>query len=123
VTVEQVLEPSQPGSVVLDIGGNIGAAIVAASSALTGAEIEIRRRGAPWDGTHVAVRARHLPNGVMHAALFACLTPGSYQVRVRGGRLERPVTTFEVEGGRVTTAELRFWRRLGDGLRSMDETA
>jgi hypothetical protein len=107
VTVEQLPEPSQPGSVVLDIGGDIGAAIVAAPSALTGAEIEIRRHEAPWDGTHVAVRARHLPNGVMHAALFACLTPGGYQVRVREGGHERPVTTFEIKGGRVTTTELR----------------
>jgi hypothetical protein len=106
VTGEQLPEPSQPGSVVLDIGGDVGAAIVAAPAALTGAEIEIRQHGAPWDGTHVAVRARHLPSGVTHAALFARLTPGGYQVRVRGGSREGPVTTFEVEGGRVTTTEL-----------------
>jgi hypothetical protein len=105
--VEPLPEPSQPGTVVLDLGGDIGAAIVSAPASLAGVEIEIRRLSEPWAGTHVAVRARHLPDGVMHAALFGSLTSGGYQVRVRGGHLQPPAATFQVEAGRVTTAELR----------------
>jgi hypothetical protein len=104
--MEQPTQPNGSGSVVLDIGGDKGAAIIAAPAALAGTEIEIRRHGAPWDGTHVAVRARHLPDRVIHAALFASLTPGGYQVRVREGSPKRSVTTFEVHGGRVTSTEL-----------------
>jgi hypothetical protein len=105
--VEHLPEPSEIGSVVIDIGGDQGAAIVAAPASLAGAEIEIRRQGSSWDGTHVAVRARHLPDGVVHAALFASLTPGGYQVRVRGGHREPLGATFQVEGGRVSSVDLR----------------
>lgn len=106
--MEQLPDPSGTGSVVLDIGGDIGAAIVTAPASLAGVEIEIRRQDASWDGTHVAVRARHLSDGVVHAALFGSLTQGGYQVRVRGGHRERPHATFQVEAGRVTTADLRY---------------
>ena len=75
---------SEVGSVVLDIGGDLGAAIVHTSAALAGLEIEIRREGALWDGTHVAVRARSVPGGEVHAALFPGLPQGGYEVRVRG---------------------------------------
>jgi hypothetical protein len=105
--MEPTPEPSGPASVVLDIGGTIGAAIVAAPASLDGAEIEIRRQGTPWDGTHVAVRPRHLPHGVVHAALFGSLIQGDYQVRVRGPGLQAPATNIQVQAGRVTTAELQ----------------
>lgn len=104
--MEQLPAPSEPGSVVLDIGGDIGAAIVAAPASLAGVEIEIRPRGAIWDGTHVAVRARHLADRVMHAAVFESLPQGGYEVRVRTPGHQGLTGTFEVEGGRVTTAEL-----------------
>jgi len=90
---------------VLDIGGDVGAAIVHAPAALAGCEIEIRRRGAPWDGTHVAVRARHVPHGEMYAALFPALGHGSYEVRLRGDT-KGPVSSLAVEGGRVVEAHL-----------------
>ncbi len=105
--MEQLPQPSQPGSVVLDIGGDAGAAIVAAPASFNGAEIEIRRHGASWDGTHVAVRARHLADGVVHAAVFGSLRSGHYHVRIRGSGRQGPAGTFEVQGGRVTRAELR----------------
>ena len=47
------------------------------------------------------------PTGVVHAALFESLTQGAYEVRVRGHGPEGPTGTFEVEGGQVTTAQLR----------------
>ena len=89
----------------LDIGGDVGAAIVHAPAALVGSEIEIRPCGAPWDGTHVAVRARHIPGGEMYAALFPALGQGSYEVRRRGDA-DGPVASLVVEGGRVAAARL-----------------
>jgi hypothetical protein len=99
--MEPTLAPSAAGSVVLDIGGDVGAAIVHAPASLTGAELEIRRAGDPWEGRHVAVRARELPLGVINAALFDHLEQGRYQVRVRSGEAG-PLLPFDVEGGRVT---------------------
>ena len=95
------LEASEKGSVVVDIGGDVGAAIVRTPATLVGSEIEIRRCGAAWDGSHVAVRARHLPGGDVHAAFFPGLGQGTYQVRLRGDE-DGPVTTLAVEGGRVS---------------------
>jgi hypothetical protein len=100
-----VVGPSEEGSVVLDIGGDVGAAIVHAPVVLDGSEIEIRRHGAPWDGTHVAVRPRLVPGGQIYAALFPALGQGSYEVRRRSDT-EGPVATLAVEGGRVAQVRL-----------------
>ena|SRR5580700_5786939 len=100
-----LLGPSEEGSVILDIGGDVGAAIVHAPASLAGSEIEIRRCGTPWDGTHVAVRARHTNGGEMYAALFPALARGSYEVRVRGDN-QGPVSRVAVEGGRVMEASV-----------------
>jgi hypothetical protein len=99
--------PSEEGSVVLDIGGDVGAAIVQTSAALVGSEIEIRPCGAAWDGTHVAVRPRHIPDGEMYAALFPALRHGTYEIRRRGDT-EGPVASLNVEGGRVAAARLAW---------------
>jgi hypothetical protein len=103
---EQLPKPSGPGTVVLDIGGDIGAAIVHAPACLDGAEIEIRPLGERWAGRHVAVRARQLPAGVVHAAVFESLVQGRYEVRVRGSASDSPIGTFGVDGGRVTEERL-----------------
>jgi hypothetical protein len=97
--------PSEKGSVLLDIGGDVGAAIVRTPASLVGSEIEIRRLGTAWDGTHVAVRDRHVLGGVVHAALFSGLARGRYEVRVKGS-VDGPTATLSVEGGRV--GETRF---------------
>jgi hypothetical protein len=104
--MESLPEPGGTGSVVLDIGGDVGAAVVTAPVSLAGTEVEIRRRGARWDGTHVTVRARHLSDGVVHAAIFQSLTRGGFEVRVRGSGPNGPITAFEVKGGRVTSTQL-----------------
>jgi hypothetical protein len=96
---------SEVGSVVLDIGGELGAAIVHTPAALVGLEIEIRREGARWDGTHVAVRARSIPGGEVYAALFPGLERGSYEVRVRGDD-NGLVAAVDVEGARVSETRL-----------------
>jgi hypothetical protein len=89
--------------VVLDIGGDVGAAIVFAPSWLSGVEIEIRRLSAPWEGHHVAVLERRLPDGPVHAAVFSALAAGSYQTRLRH-RTGSAVLTFGVTAGQVTTS-------------------
>jgi hypothetical protein len=95
---------SEMGSVVLDIGGDRGAAIVQTPPSLDGLELEIRRRGTAWDGTHVAVRPRRIPDGVVYAALFPELTQGDYEVRVRGGVPDGTPASVSVHGGRVSQA-------------------
>jgi hypothetical protein len=99
--------PSEKASVVVDIGGDVGAAVVSTPAALAGSEIEIRRCDTAWDGTHVAVRERHVSGGVMHAAFFPALEYGTYEVRIRGDA-EGPATTFTVEGGRVSATRLSW---------------
>lgn len=96
---------SEVGSVVLDIGGDLGAAIVYTPANLVGLEIEIRREGTAWDGTHVAVRARSVPGGEVHAALFPGLQQGRYEVRVRGDD-EGLIAAIDVEGARVRETRL-----------------
>jgi hypothetical protein len=96
---------SEAGSVVLDIGGDLGAAVVHTPATLAGLEIEIRREGAKWDGTHVAVRARRTPGGEVYAALFPALEQGSYEARVRGDH-DGKVVAVAVEGARVSEARL-----------------
>jgi hypothetical protein len=101
-----VTGPSERGGVLVDIGDEIGAAIVTTPASLVGSELEIRRCGAAWDGTHVAVRERHVTGGHVYAALFAGLGQGRYEVRVRGD-VDGPGTDFDVEGGRVRETTLR----------------
>jgi hypothetical protein len=96
---------SEVGSVVLDIGGDLGAAIVHTPATLVGSEIEIRRGGTAWDGTHVAVRARNVPGGQVYAALFPGLQQGSYEVRVRGDD-NGLVAAVDVEGAMVSETRL-----------------
>jgi len=90
------------GPVVLDIGGEVGAAIVTADSSLDGSELEIRRPPAPWDGRHVAVRERPGPGRPVSAAVFPGLRCGRYEVRVRGAG-QGPVLRVVVRGGEVAT--------------------
>ena len=79
-----LLGPSEEGSVVLDIGGDVGAAIVHAPASLAGSEIEIRRVRRTV-GRHPCRRPGPAhPGGEVHAALFPGLARGSYEVRVRG---------------------------------------
>lgn len=101
--VEQAPEPSTAGSVVLDIGGTIGAAIVHTPDRLAGEELEIRAEGGTWDGTHVGVHRRELPGGAVHAAVFPHLHAGTWEVRLRHHD-DSPVLSMVVVGGRVTTA-------------------
>jgi hypothetical protein len=100
---ETLPPPSGAGSVVLEIGGDIGAAAVYVPASLADLEIEIRVAGEQWTGRHVAVRERRLPDGAVWAALFPSLAHGSYEVRVREHGDAGPAQELVVAGGRVTT--------------------
>ncbi|MDQ6782931.1 MAG: phospholipase [Actinomycetota bacterium] len=93
------------GAVVLDIGGDVGAAVVVTPPSMDGLELEIRRAGGAWDGTHVAVRQRCQPRGqTKYAAVFPSLTRGTYELRVRFTKGSAVFPAIVVAGGQVTTA-------------------
>ena len=113
------------GSVLLDIGGDIGALVVQLPPSMEGLEIEI----APTDDDpdheqehnhhhhdhhdhddhhhdgphrpHVAVTARPSGDAVMHSAVFPDVRAGHYDLNERSGPVRLRV---EVVGGQVTEA-------------------
>jgi hypothetical protein len=95
------------GSVMLDIGGDVGALVVDMPVAMTGVEIEIRPVGAPPGGTgvhhpHVAVVDRPVGTGVLPSLVYPDLLEGSYELYEKGtGHVE---LTALVLGGVVTEA-------------------
>jgi 5-enolpyruvylshikimate-3-phosphate synthase len=102
-TSEPILPPSGEGTVVLDIGGEMGAAVIYTDSALSGSEIEIRPQGRPWEGVHTGVRQRDMPDEVCFAAVFGSIAAGSYQLRIKGTDSE-PIMAIEIAGGGIAEA-------------------
>lgn len=101
---EQLPPPSGPGTVMLDLGGDVGAAVVVTPEELAGEELEIRAETAEWAGEHVAVLARPVPAGTVHAAVFPSLTAGTYRIRRRGHPEDDTEVVLEVTGARVSQA-------------------
>jgi hypothetical protein len=91
-----------PASVMADFGGDIGAAVLYVPAGLAGHEIEIRSMGHAWDGTHVAVRERHLGTSAVWAAFFGSLAAGRYEVRIRDD--DARAVELDVCGGGVAEA-------------------
>jgi hypothetical protein len=100
VTHEHTHGATGPASVMADIGDDTGAAVVYTPRALAGQEIEIRRVGRQWDGTHTAVRERHVGGSVLYAGFFGALHAGRYEVRVRDD--DSRCMPIDVNGGAVT---------------------
>jgi hypothetical protein len=97
---EQHLPPSRDGSVVLDIGGNIGALVVEVTGDWLGSELDLTPVGATRAIMHTEVRERHVKDGTRYAAVYAAVPAGSYTV-------EGLPMVVVVEGGKVTeTREL-----------------
>ena len=92
-----------PGAVLLDIGGDVGAAVVVGAGEPVGTEIEIRATGRHWDGRHVAFHRRSAGGEDVVAAVFPQLTAGRWEVRLRNG--SGPAVGFAVAGGKVTTVD------------------
>ena len=102
---ERLPEPSEAGSVVLDIGPGAGAAVILAPAEMNGLEIEYRARGDNWEEKHMAVRERRGPGSVRHAAIFGPLVSGWYEFRRRGAPDAGATLEVEVCDGSVTTEE------------------
>jgi hypothetical protein len=93
---EHSMGPSGPGTVVLELGADVGALVLFTPAELDGREIEI---STPGRRTHSQVRPRHLATGTRYAAVYPDLAAGTYTIWAgRQSRAGRVVIT----GGRVT---------------------
>lgn len=98
--------PTGAGSVILDLGGSVGALILAAPAGLHGQEIEISPAGggAGARRTHSLVRRRDTAAGASYAAVYPGLAAGTYTV---WRTASAPAGKVVVEGGQVTRFSLR----------------
>ena len=95
------------GPVLLDIGGDIGALVVAMPADTEGLEVEIRPAGTTASHghdvahhPHVGVVARPGPDGPAHSLVYPEVTEGSYELVPIPG--DTVVLAAEVTGGVVT---------------------
>lgn len=103
MTEESQLGPSQDGTVLLDIGGDVGALVIETPAELVGLEIELSRAGAQMPRTHVAVRERVGSGTTRYAAVYPSLRAGEYTI---WGVDDEPAGTVCIVGG--TVAELNW---------------
>jgi hypothetical protein len=91
--------PTGPGSVILELGADIGALVLATPPGLAGHEIEISPvAGGPR--THSQVRERVSPAGVTYAAVYPAVPAGEYTVWREDGI---PAGQVAIHGGAVST--------------------
>jgi hypothetical protein len=100
---EHPLPPSGHGTVVLDIGGDVGALVVHTTGELDGAEIELARRGESRAFVHTEVRERRLPHETVYAGVFPAVPAGEYALLGLAGRADQTVT---IVSGQVTEVTL-----------------
>ncbi|WP_329561268.1 hypothetical protein [Kitasatospora sp. NBC_01266] len=91
--------PSREGSVVLEIGGTLGALIIHTGAAEDGLEIEVSLTGQDTTRTHAAVRPRHLVGRSIHCAVISPLPEGEYTL---WRTADTPAGSVTVRGGEVT---------------------
>jgi hypothetical protein len=94
--------PEAAGTVIVDIGGDTGAAVISTPRELAGAEIEIRAEGTQWDGTHTGVWERQGPGSTTTAAVFGSLLAGRYELRIKGAAGTEHPAPVVVNGAQVT---------------------
>jgi hypothetical protein len=98
------------GAVLLDIGGDVGALVVAMPESAVGLEVEIRPAGhavprhAHHHLAHVAVVARPVSGGHVPSLVFGELEAGRYELFEKG-RHDEVALTATVCGGRVTAVD------------------
>jgi hypothetical protein len=100
---ETVAGPTGPGSVVMELGADIGALVLYTPPGLDGEEIEISRDDEPGGHRpHSQVRARPLPGQTRYAAVYPGLRAGCYTI----WRDQRtPAATVSVTGGQVSSCQ------------------
>jgi hypothetical protein len=92
--------PTGAGTVVLELGGDIGVLVLHAPAELHGREIEISRSTpAGPHTTHALVRERHTSSGVSFAAVYPGVPAGEYTVWRDAGT---PAGTVTIVGGEVS---------------------
>ena len=96
---DHTLEPSYGGSVLADIGGDVGALVLYTEPDQCGMEIDIEPLGRPGHRSHVAVRERRMASGTTFAAFYPALVAGDYALHVPSPDGPRRVT---IEGGTIT---------------------
>ena len=98
-----------PGiSVVLDIGGEVGALIVHLASVPPGGELEARPRGDDSRRFHTGVHHRPSARGEGLVAVFPSVQAGTYEVLdVKGAAGAGTIAEVTVAGGQVTELDLR----------------
>ena len=103
------------GAVLLDIGGEVGALVVAMPASTVGLEVEIRPLDVPPGHVHrhehehehlahVAVVARPTADGHLPSLVFPDLRAGGYELFEKGSP-GSVALRVEVEGGTVTAAD------------------
>lgn len=95
---EPLWGPTDDGTVVLDVGGDVGALVVTTDEGWVGTEIELSPVGAEGRRRHVAVRERRGAGRSRFAAVFPALAAGDYVV---WDKADRPVGRVTVVGGQV----------------------
>jgi hypothetical protein len=92
------------GSVLLDIGGDVGALVVEMPTSLAGVEVEIRPVGVALDRSvhlpHVAVVDRPVGGRSVPSLVYPDVVEGDYELLLKGSDHVEMVVT--VSGGAVT---------------------
>jgi hypothetical protein len=96
---EEIRGPTGPGTVVLELGADVGALVLYTPAELDGREIEISRDDQGAGRTHSQVRPRHMPTGTRYAAVYPDLAAGSYTIWADA---QNPAGQVVITGGRVT---------------------
>lgn len=114
------------GSVLLDIGGDVGALVVTMPASMVGVEVDIRRLGSEegraghldgehdhthghthghWHRPHVAVVERAVPGGgqPVPSLVYSELVDGTYELLLKG--TDDVALTVDVHGGEVAASE------------------
>lgn len=86
-------------SLVLDIGGDIGALVIHTEADRAETEIELSEGDTVTPRSHNVVHARHNKHGIAYTAVFPQLTAGTYTV---WHDARTPHGTVSIDGGRVT---------------------
>jgi hypothetical protein len=86
-------------SLVLDIGGQIGALVIHTGPELVDTEIELSPIGADDARIHNVVHPRRIPGGTRHSAVFPDVVEGTYTVWRDPTSKHGTVT---VQGGQVS---------------------
>ena len=100
---------AEHGAAVLDIGGDVGALVVAMPAATLGREVEIRPLDRPSEHghghlAHVAVVSRPVVGGRVPSLVFGELVAGRYELFEKG-HPESVALRATVVGGEVTAAD------------------